>query len=541
MAPADRDQLLRFAERIADEMPIDCNDSGVLDDSSGIRQLAAAVSAFRHASPPAGPSVEQEQPLFRWGDLEVKAQLGEGAFAQVYRAWDPALDREVALKLQRSETRPGMSGSLDEARRLARVRHPHVLTVHGADVRDGRIGIWTELIDGQTLEERLASEGPVGPTEAVAIGTELCSALAAIHGAGLIHGDVKASNVIRERGGRIVLADLGAATETGSGPATTGSPLSTAPEVLRGEQPTAASDLYSLGALLFRLLAGTAPVVADRAADLVARPVRRSLRDLRPDLPAGLVQSVERTLAEVPDDRFASAGEMEQALRTALAEPTQSGAPRPTSKVPLWPVMAAALLVVISVAILLVIRAQPQSADAATQPPVASSTATLIRTRDGQRTPLATGASVRPGDQLHLKLELPGAHHIYVLNEDLNGALFVLFPLAGLEQPNPLPAGTHRLPGRKDGVPLDWQVTTAGGREKFLVIASVEPLGELERTLQELQAAGSGGSASMVVRGVGGLAPASSQPISLAAIQQQLEAQGPASLWLERFELDNPG
>ena len=99
---------------------------------------------------------------------------------------------------------------------LARVRHPNVVTVHGADVRDGRAGLWMEFVHGRTLESWVQAHGALGPGEATTLGVDLCRALAAVHGAGLVHGDVKAQNVMREDGGRTVLMDFGAGRAQGA-------------------------------------------------------------------------------------------------------------------------------------------------------------------------------------------------------------------------------------------------------------------------------------------------------------------------------------
>src|SRR5262245_39999085 len=134
-----------------------------------------------------------------WGHLSIASRLASGAFGQIYRAHDPQLNRPVALKLLRSDItllRP-VDRLLGGARTLAQVRHPNVVTVHGADVRDGRAGLWMELVDGQTLEAWLSTHGPMGAGEATAIGIDLCQALAAVHAQGLVHGDVKAQNVMR--------------------------------------------------------------------------------------------------------------------------------------------------------------------------------------------------------------------------------------------------------------------------------------------------------------------------------------------------------
>src|SRR5207244_2811767 len=109
----------------------------------------------------------------------------------------------------------GASGSggasvIDEGRLLARIRHPNVVTVHGADRIDGRVGLWMEYIHGRTLERSLAEQGPFSAPEAGEIGIQVCRALAAVHQAGLLHRDIKAQNVMREDGGRLVLMDFGA-------------------------------------------------------------------------------------------------------------------------------------------------------------------------------------------------------------------------------------------------------------------------------------------------------------------------------------------
>src|SRR5690606_28085255 len=147
----------------------------------------------------------------------------------------------------------------------ARVRHPNVLSVYGAAVHDGRAGLWCEWIDGENLAERVARDGPFGVDETIVTGIALCRALAAVHAAGLLHGDVKPENVLRERGGRIVLVDLGAGGE----PAQVNAGLRShatrawlAPEVLDGALRTPQHDLYALGGVLQFLLDGRRPTEA---------------------------------------------------------------------------------------------------------------------------------------------------------------------------------------------------------------------------------------------------------------------------------------
>src|SRR4029453_2894471 len=202
---------------------------------------------------------------------------------------DSHLNRDVALKLLRGDVthfRP-IDRLLSEARKLAQVRHPNVVTVHGADVRDGRAGLWMELVEGQTLDAWLRVHGPMGAGEAATTGIDLSRALAAVHAADLVHGDVKAQNVVREQGGRIVLMDFGAGRAQGADAAgVAGTPMYLAPGVLAGEPPTIQSDLYSLGVLLFHLLTRAYPYTGadvDGLRDAHADGERRWLRDLRPD------------------------------------------------------------------------------------------------------------------------------------------------------------------------------------------------------------------------------------------------------------------
>ncbi len=163
-----------------------------------------------------------------WGTLRLLERIGEGSFGEVFRAYDTRLEIEIALKLFRPTPRSTTESLLAEARSLARVRHPNVLQVYGADEHEGRVGMWSELLRGRTLEDLLGRQGPFSAREATVMGIELCRALAAVHGAGLVHGDVKTSNVIREHGGRIVLTDFGTATPREHRGAPTGTPITAA-------------------------------------------------------------------------------------------------------------------------------------------------------------------------------------------------------------------------------------------------------------------------------------------------------------------------
>jgi hypothetical protein len=254
----------------------------------------------------------------RWSHLELVEEVGRGAFGTVYLAWDTRLAREVALKLYAGDHG---DGDIEEARRLARVSHPNVVTIFGADRIAGQLGLWMELLRGRTLEAIIRDQGPFSAREAIAIGLDVCGAVAAIHAAGLVHRDIKAQNVMREPGGRLVLMDLGASVDVSRDDVRVvglaGTPLYMAPELFEGAHGTVASDIYAVGVLLYRLVTSEFPVQAQTIGD-VRQAHRtgalRSLRDIRPDLPAAYIRTVETCLAADPKHRYQSAAGLERAL-----------------------------------------------------------------------------------------------------------------------------------------------------------------------------------------------------------------------------------
>ena len=229
---------------------------------------------------------------------------------------------------------------IKEGRVLAQIRHVNVVTVFGADYFDERVGLWMEFIKGQTLKQIQQEQGQCSAQEAALIGLNLCLALAAVHRSGVLHRDIKAQNVMREVGGRIVLMDFGASEWSRPVPRSSmplkGTPLYLAPELLEGHEPTTGSDIYALGVLLYHLVTGRYPY---EAADLES--LRRKhrlgrftrLHDIRPELPEGFVRTIECALDPNRKRRFGSAGSMQFALAEAfglrfLAEPTGDSSTR---------------------------------------------------------------------------------------------------------------------------------------------------------------------------------------------------------------------
>jgi serine/threonine protein kinase len=180
--------------------------------------------------------------------------------------------------------------------------------VYGTDQIDGRIGIWMEFVNGRTLGSLLKSNGPYGAREAAGIGVDLCRALAAVHAAGLVHGDVKAHNVMRAAGGRTVLMDFGTGKDlvieaevSGSGGDDfAGTPLYVAPEVFEGQPRTKRSEIYSLGVLLYHLVTDAYPVEGRTRAELERahrNGERKFLRDATSRSSDDFVYAVERALS----------------------------------------------------------------------------------------------------------------------------------------------------------------------------------------------------------------------------------------------------
>ncbi len=333
----DRAALEALAESIGDGAPIEW---GAVEAQAGdaqrpvIRQLRVLDGLARlHRTlpvasgdlpPPAVPARLVSAPAIgTWGRLSLLERLGGGTSGDVYRAWDGQLERDVALKLLRADA-PAPSQLVTEGRLLARLRHENVVTVYGVDTHEGRVGLWMQLVRGVTLEELVTTKGPFSAREAAVVGIDLCRALAAIHAAGLVHRDVKAQNVVREDGGRIVLMDFGTGRDVAGGEnaaGLAGTPLYFAPEILTGAAASAQSDIYSLGVLLYHLLTGDYPVrpaTFEALEQAHASRARVPLRDRRPDLPAPFVAAIERALDPDRSRRYSSMGEFEHALAGTL-------------------------------------------------------------------------------------------------------------------------------------------------------------------------------------------------------------------------------
>ncbi len=278
--------------------------------------------------------------VLRPGDLlshyRVEARLGSGGMGTVYRARDTRLSREVAIKVINPEiaAHPDRVARFHrEARTVAALNHPGIVTIHDTGEIDGITFLVTELIDGATLRALLEQEGTVGHRRLVEIGSQAAEALAAAHGSGITHRDIKPENVMLTRDGRVKLLDFGLAqsrpstidedvtrTELHTG---VGVVLGTmgymSPEQVRGGELDARSDIFSLGIVLYEMAAGVRPFRGATGADVASAVLREEPAPLPDSVPATLRMVIERCLNKEPRARFQSAADLAFALRSLSA------------------------------------------------------------------------------------------------------------------------------------------------------------------------------------------------------------------------------
>ena len=248
------------------------------------------------------------------GRYRLEETIGRGAMGTVWRAWDEILDRVVAVKeLRISDSLPpeergkAFQRTHREARTAARLSHPGLVTVFDVAEEDGRPWIIMELVEASSLDQIIEQDGPLPPHRAAEAGRQLLSALATAHAAGVLHRDVKPSNVLLTDGGRAVLTDFGIATFQGDPKLTQtgmvmGSPGFTAPERIQGNPATPASDLWSLGATLYAAVQGHGPF--DKAGGAITT-MSAIINTDPPTAPpsAGLGAVIDALLRRNPADR----------------------------------------------------------------------------------------------------------------------------------------------------------------------------------------------------------------------------------------------
>jgi eukaryotic-like serine/threonine-protein kinase len=274
----------------------------------------------------------------RLGPYEIVAPLGAGGMGEVYRACDTRLGRDVALKV----VHPGLASDPErlsrfekEARAAAQIDHPNILVVHDVGTHEGSPFIVSELLQGESLREKLGA--PLPPKKAVDYAVEIARGLAAAHEKGIVHRDIKPENIFVTKDGHVKILDFGVAkllpsfdasgvdTETPTENATQpGTALGTvaymSPEQIRGQPVDARSDLFSLGVVLYEMLSGKRPFQRDTPAEIMTAILREeppSLAGATPAIPPALQEIVSQSLEKHPAGRFSSAHDLALALQAA--------------------------------------------------------------------------------------------------------------------------------------------------------------------------------------------------------------------------------
>lgn len=449
----------------------------------------ATASLVGMAADPVG-----EAPLPEWGTLTPLALIGRGGFGEVYRAWDAALQRQVALKLLAPE-RQGQGrwlGTLqEEARLLARVEHPNVARVYGVETHNDRPGLWMELVEGTDLARLVEERGRLPQDEAIRITRDVLAGLSAVHDAGLVHQDVKPHNVMVRPDGRVVLMDFGAGGRRSgdADPRIAGTPTVMAPELFEGAPASPQSDCFAVGVLLYHLLTGDYPVKGRTVSEITEehRSGRvTSLASARPDLPTGLAELVDTSLAADREQRPVTAAAFSNALADYASPATpghprsanSAGSPSPVARSTRrrWAGVAVALAVLTTLAIVLF----PQGSGVS---PL-SAAVTLHRLDDAGPVPLEPGDPITYRDVLEIQVEVNAPSWIYILNLDAAGNAVLMYPPSGGDDSGPLPEGIHRLPGRIEGVRRGWTFSRDPGTERFLVVASRDALTGFETAVE---------------------------------------------------------
>jgi eukaryotic-like serine/threonine-protein kinase len=261
---------------------------------------------------------------------ELHAVIGEGAFGRVYRAWDQRLERRVAVKLIKPwwAEDPDWAQSFErEARLLARISHPGIVQIFDVGQADEGLYYVSELVDGDSLAHRLA-DGLPDPWTAAALTEQICRALAQAHAKNVIHRDVKPANILISEDGRVKVGDFGVArlaegSSDGASATIVGTPRYMAPEQARGLRSTPATDVYSVGVVLYEMLAGTPPFTERSAVELALRHLRDKPPPLPSGTPAGIDEIVTRALAKEPAKRYADGAAMADALARARTAGTR--------------------------------------------------------------------------------------------------------------------------------------------------------------------------------------------------------------------------
>lgn len=270
------------------------------------------------------------------GRYELRERIGEGAMADVYRAYDPGIDRVLAVKVLKADFRQNRQYAtrfLREARAAGALSHPNIVTIYDVGEVDGYPYIAMELLEGEPLDKLIERRGKMPAADVAAIALQLAEALSYAHGLGVVHRDIKPSNVMLGKDGRTIkLLDFGIArmAEATSGEMeqtmigqVVGTPRYMSPEQALSRAIDGRSDLFSVGVVLYELLTGTKTFNAVSSISLAMQITQEDpapIAQMAPETPRGLMFIVDKLLAKRPERRFADGDQLAEALRRELAE-----------------------------------------------------------------------------------------------------------------------------------------------------------------------------------------------------------------------------
>lgn len=274
------------------------------------------------------------------GNYQILDEIGRGGMAVVYRAYQPSLNREVAIKVlppQFTFDQQFVERFVREAQAAASLRHPHIIVIHDVAEQNGLYYIVMEILKGRTLRQLIEQEGALPPARAARIVEQIASALDYAHRRGFVHRDVKPDNLFVGQGDRVTLTDFGIAkaasghqlTKTGM---LIGTPQYMSPEQAQGEAVGPATDIYALGIVAYQMLSGRVPFQGTTPHAILYQQIHElppPLRSVRSGLPPAVDSVLNAALAKEPRARYASAGQFAEALATTVAAAGTGAAPVP--------------------------------------------------------------------------------------------------------------------------------------------------------------------------------------------------------------------
>ncbi|NWF70487.1 MAG: protein kinase [Chloroflexi bacterium] len=280
------------------------------------------------------------------GRYRLIAQQGAGGMAVIYKAVDLALGRTVAVKVLRpslTQDRAFLDRFREEARSVANLSHPNIVTVHDFGSEGQAYYIIMEFVEGQNLKEVIKTYGALSIDRVLNLGIQICAGIGFAHRAGLVHADIKPQNVLVTKEDVVKITDFGIAqafSDTHPGQrqdVVWGSPHYFAPEQARGEKPNPAADVYAIGIVIFEMLTGRLPYMGQTQQELALAHIRERIplaTEFNPNVPENLARIVEKVMSKDPNQRYRMADQLGHILQSYKERGRQETAPNPAIVLP---------------------------------------------------------------------------------------------------------------------------------------------------------------------------------------------------------------